>query len=332
MIHKTIISPMALGNGAYIVHKMLEENLHGYRCTTYNPKWTMIPFLLKFAAPFGNADIIHTPPDYAFFFNRKSAPLILTFHNYVLDRWMKQHSSFLQKTHYSLDLRLWTLLGVKRAHTITAVSNFTAELVKKDLKLTKPVKVIYNGIDTEHFIPASNKKDLNSDIRVLFSGNLTRRKGAQWLLPIANKLNKNIRIYYTEGLRKGRFFSHNPMLKSVGSVPYNEMPDQYNKTDILLMPTVREGFGLSVAEAMSCGLPIVASDCSAIPELVDEGKGGFLCPVGDVDAFAEKINILADSPELRYEMGEYNRAKAEEKFTLNRMVKEYKDLFDTILS
>lgn len=120
-------------------------------------------------------------------------------------------------------------------------------------------------------------------------------------------------------------------LISVGSVPFEEMPNLYRDMDILLMPTVREGFGLSVAEAMACGLPVVASGCSSIPELIDDYKGGFLCPVGDVNVFAEKINILAESPSLRKEMGEYNRAKVEKMFTLNRMVNEYKKLFEEVM-
>jgi glycosyltransferase involved in cell wall biosynthesis len=53
--------------------------------------------------------------------------------------------------------------------------------------------------------------------------------------------------------------------------------------------------------------------------------------VGDVNAFAEKINFLADSPKLRREMGEYNRAKVEKMFALDRMVKEYQELFDEVL-
>jgi glycosyltransferase involved in cell wall biosynthesis len=109
------------------------------------------------------------------------------------------------------------------------------------------------------------------------------------------------------------------------------MPKFYQHHDILIAPTVREGFGLATAEAMACGLPVVASDCSAIPELIDDGMGGFLCPVGDVKAFADKINLLADSPKLRNEMGEYNRAKIEKMFTLDRMVKEYQDLFQEVL-
>ena len=97
------------------------------------------------------------------------------------------------------------------------------------------------------------------------------------------------------------------------------------------MPTAREGLSLSVLEAMACGLPVVASNCSSLPELIDEGKGGFLCPVGDVAAFAEKINVLADAPELRRQMGEYNRAKVEKLFTLERMVSEYRELFESLL-
>ena len=97
------------------------------------------------------------------------------------------------------------------------------------------------------------------------------------------------------------------------------------------MPTVREGFGLSVAEAMACGLPVVVSDCSSLPELIDHGKGGYLCPVGNVDMFAEKINFLAENPDLRKQMGEYNRAKVEMMFSLDQMIENYKKLFEETL-
>ena len=108
------------------------------------------------------------------------------------------------------------------------------------------------------------------------------------------------------------------------------MPDIYRSKDLLLMPTVREGLPLAVLEAMACGLPVVASDCSSLPELIDHGKGGFLCPVGDVAAFAEKVNLLAESPALRREMGEYNRARVERMFTLDRMASEYEALFESV--
>ena len=331
MKNRRIISPMAWGNGAYVVHRLLERHLKTYQVVGYHPHWTLFPFLLPAAASTKGAGLIHTTPDYALFFYQKSIPMVLTFHNYVLDRWMRPYSSRAQKIHYATDLPLWTRLAIKKAHTITAVSHFTAHLVRKDLNISRPVKVIYNGVDVNQFTPASSAQPSRKEVRVFFSGNLIRRKGAHRLPSIAKQLQKNIRIFYTQGLRTRNSLSSHPKLQSVGSVPFEDMPNRYQEMDILLMPTVREGFGLAVAEAMACGLPVVASDCSAIPELIDNGKGGFLCPVGDVNAFAEKINLLADSPKLRREMGEYNRAKAEKMFTLDRMVREYQELFDEVL-
>jgi len=139
-------------------------------------------------------------------------------------------------------------------------------------------------------------------------------------------------IIYTSGLRASRMLADHSQLQCLKSVPYHKMPAVYQDADILLFPTVREGFGLAAAEAMSCGLPVVATDCSSLPELIDDGNGGFLCPLGDVDAFVEKIRLLAENPQLRREMGDYNRAKVEKMFTLDRMVRQYQELFEEVLS
>jgi len=329
--NKQIVSPIARGSGAFIIHRLLAEQIHNYRIESYSPLRTLMPLSIKFLASVNTVDLIHTTPDYAIFSAKKSVPLVITFHNYVLDKWMRQYSSFAQKIHYMSDLKLWTYLAVKRASAITAVSHYTAGLIKKEFGIESPVRVIYNGIDTDCFKPSLSIKPKAKEISIFFSGNLTSRKGAQWLPAISDRLDTNIRIYYTKGLRRQGSLPASNRLQSIGSVTFHDMPQRYRDMDILLMPTVREGFGLSVAEAMACGLPVVATNCSAVPELIDEGKGGFLCPAGDVDAFAEKLNILANSPKMRREMGEYNRSKVEKEFTLMRMVKEYDRLFHEIL-
>jgi glycosyltransferase involved in cell wall biosynthesis len=68
-----------------------------------------------------------------------------------------------------------------------------------------------------------------------------------------------------------------------------------------------------------------------MPELIEDGLGGFLCGLEQVDEFAEKINLLADSPSLRRQMGEFNRQRIETSFTLETMVQNYKDLFTEVL-
>jgi glycosyltransferase involved in cell wall biosynthesis len=323
----SIVSPMAMGSGAYVIHRLLERHIADYRVVPYHSKWIFIPFMLPMIAKIKHARLLHTVPDYAWFFYRNSIPLLLSFQNYVLDSWMRPHSNWLQKIHYATDLRLWTHLAVRKAKRITAVSDFTARLVRKDMQLSDPIKVIYNGVDTDHFTPGRDKWENPDEIRVFFSGNLTRRKGAQWLPEIAKFLNRGIKIYYTQGLRTKRTLPDQPQLQSIGPVSFEDMPDRYRQMDMLLIPTVREGLSVAVLEAMACGLPVVASNCSSLPEQIDEAKGGFLCPVGDTKAFAAKINLLADSPRLKNEMGHYNRCKVEKLFSIDKMVGAYKKLF-----
>jgi len=321
---------MATGNGAYIIQRILGNKIPDYHICGYNPYWTLCPPVLPFLCrQQGIPNIIHTTPDYAAFFKRGKIPLVVTFHNLILDSFMRRYSSLPQRIHYKTDLRFFTRKALSAATIVTAVSQFTAKLVKRELGYRGNIQVIYNGVDTNTFFPKQKKE--TELIKVLFSGNLTRRKGVDMLPLIADKLDANIKILYTSGLRTKKKLPAHPDLKNIGAVPYSYMPKVYQDTDILLFPTVREGFGLAIAEAMACGMPVVASNCSAIPELIDNGKGGFLCPVGDVDAFTEKINLLADSPKLRHEMGEYNRTKVEKMFTIDRMVNEYKDLFEKVL-
>jgi len=326
-----ILSPMATGNGAYIIHQILGNKISNYHICGYNPYWTLCPPALPFLCRRqGIPDIIHTTPDYAAFFKRGKIPLVITFQNFVLDKEAVVHGTLLQRIHHQTDLRFFTRKALSAATVVTAVSQFTAKLVKKELGYRGNVQVIYNGVDTNTFFPKQKKE--TELIKVLFSGNLTRRKGADMLPLIADKLDANIEILYTSGLRTKKKLPAHPNLKNIGAVPYSYMPKVYQDADILLFPTVREGLPLSVLEAMACGMPVAASNCSSLPELISDGKGGFLCPIGDVEAFAEKINLLADSPKLRHEMGEYNRSKVEKMFTIDRMVSEYKGLFEQALS
>jgi glycosyltransferase involved in cell wall biosynthesis len=325
-----IISPMPYGNGAYVVHKMLEKGIAGYSVAGYNPYWSLFPPSLFFLGRKGRADIIHTTPDYGIFFSKKGTPLVLTLHNFMLDRFMQRYSSLPQKIHYATDLRFFTLQSLEQAAAVTSVSRFTAQAARKELKYTGDIRVIYNGIDSALFKPLV-RKQAQGPIKVLFSGNLTKRKGAHLLPLIAEKLNKGIIIQYTRGLRTKAAHCTSSRLDDMGAIPYKDMPALYQQADILLFPTVREGLSLSAMEAMASGLPIVTTDCSSMSELVTEGRGGMLCGIESIDGFAEKINLLADSPGLRRAMGEFNRERIEKEFTLDRMLKSYQELFIQLL-
>lgn len=326
-----ISSSIAYGSGAYIVHDMLASNLDNYTVYPYHPNWTYFPPAIHY---FGDksADLVHVPIDYAIFSRLPGKPLISTFHSFVLDEYLQPYLSLAQKIHYKTDLKWFTKEALKVSKVVTCVSHYLEGMIKKKLNYDKEIRVIPNGIDTKKFTPGEFRGNKIGKIKVLFCGNLSRKKGIGFIPEILNHVSSNIELVYTAGLRGSNKFINHPRATSIGRIKYSDMPSLYNGVDILLFPTVREGFGLAAAEAMACGLPIVATDCSALPELVDNKKGGFLCLPGDAESFAEKINVLAESPGMRKEMGEYNRSKIEKEFTLDRMVNEYKNLFEEVLA
>lgn len=324
---------MPTGNGAYIVHRWLEDALDNYRVRGYNPYWTLLPPLLYLTgrSMLRTADVIHTTPDYGLFFEHGDTPMVLTLHNYMLDAYMRQYSSTLQKIHYATDLRWFTERSLSRASIVTAVSHFTARLAREHGGYEDDIRVITNGVDTDRFQPRRRHPAETGPLRVLFVGNLTRRKGADLLPAIAGLVNDNVIIQYTCGLRTRRGLPDSARLQRAGAVAYEDMPELYRSADVLLFPTVREGFPLAVVEAMASGLAIVASDCSSLPELVDEGRGGYLCPPGDAAAFAERLNRLSKAREVCADMGGYNREKAVDSYRFADMVEAYRRTFEESL-
>ncbi len=99
-----------------------------------------------------------------------------------------------------------------------------------------------------------------------------------------------------------------------GYVPEQEKVDYYRLADLLLFPSSMEGFGLTVAEAMSCELPVVVSDRGSLPELVADGEGGFLCDPSRPEGFVRKTLLLLSDPMLRRKFGSANRQRVDRLF------------------
>ena len=319
-----VLSPMPTGSGSIVVHRMLEQHLPGYRVEPYSPWWTLFPPGLAWFSRQKSA-LIHTGVDYGAFLDRPSRPLIVTFHNYVLDRFMRQFSSRLQWLHYRSDLRLFTRLSLRHAAAVTAVSEATACLVREDLGYKGEIIVIPNGIDASMFRPTVGP--VHSDFTALFSGNFTRRKGVHLLPGIAARLQRGHTIVCVGAQDTAQPLPQDSHIRFEKRVPYDRMPGFYTSCDALLLPTAREGMSLAVLEGMACGLPVVATDCPSMREVIEDGKGGFLCPAGDEAAFAERLQRLASQPGLRAEMGAFNRNRILARHDVMFMVERYQKLF-----
>lgn len=323
-----VLTPLPTGSGAIELHRALASHIEAVEIRPYSRWLELFPPAIGLSVG-GHADLVHTAPDHAAFLRQK-APLIATFHGYVLDKYMRQFGTALQRLHWRSDLRLWTSMALKKATMVTAVSQFVADLVRQDMKFDGEVRVIPNGVCTERFIPTPERRQ-DRKINILFCGNPSLRKGAHLLPDIAQQLDHACTIICATGRTNlPKRWRHHKLIE-LGPVAPDKMPEIYRHADILLMPTFREGFGLAVAEAMACGLPVVASNCSTMPELVVAQKGGILCPPGDITAFASALNELAEQPDLRKAMGQYNRQRIESSFSLLAMTRAYRCLYEEVL-
>jgi glycosyltransferase involved in cell wall biosynthesis len=98
--------------------------------------------------------------------------------------------------------------------------------------------------------------------------------------------------------------------------------------DIFALSSDYEGNPLSVIEAMAAGLPVVSTAVGGVPELLQNGKEGFIVPPGRVDEFSEAMMTLLNDSGLRRAMGAAAAARARENFDVSAMVRAYEELYD----
>ncbi|MBI4234572.1 MAG: glycosyltransferase family 4 protein [Chloroflexi bacterium] len=184
--------------------------------------------------------------------------------------------------------------------------------------------VIPNGIDVEHFargrepLPEFNDGKLN----LLFVGRLEKRKGLKHLLGAYSRLKweyPNLRLIVVGpgNLDKDCYrLMGERNLKDVvftGGVPYQDLPRFYHSAHIFCAPaTGKESFGIVLLEAMTAGVPIVASRIEGYASVVQEGAEGLLVPPKDDEALAEGIRRLIVDAALREALGQRGQAKARE--------------------
>ena len=101
--------------------------------------------------------------------------------------------------------------------------------------------------------------------------------------------------------------------------------------DVSCLSSVHEGVPIALIEAMAAGVPIVASDCGAVRDIVEDGEQGYLIPVGDVDRFADRLRLLAGDPDLRARLGKAGRARAEREFDIERTARAYEELLTELV-
>jgi glycosyltransferase involved in cell wall biosynthesis len=194
---------------------------------------------------------------------------------------------------------------------------------------TDHVSVVYYGVDPA-FVPGPPPSELLDRHRlrghpvVLFLGGLKPRKNLLLLLdiwaPVAARVPEARLVIAGGGPLRADLERHVRRLGLegrvvfTGYVPEAEKVAHFRLADVFLFPSAMEGFGFSVAEAMSAGVPVVASDRGSIPELVAEGQSGFVCDPSVPDRFVERLLLLLGDAALREKFGAAARERADRLF------------------
>ena len=174
-------------------------------------------------------------------------------------------------------------------------------------------KIIINGMGVDlGLFQAPSSRPLDRMPRIVFAGGVGIRKGVPWLLEAFARLSSKAELHligpvspdYEEVLRK-------QMGKNVfvrGALPGQELVSEYARGDIFCLPSLEEGYGMVIPQAMACGLPIVTTNVVGAADLLQNGLNGLIVAPADCVALSDALERLINDAPLRQSMGTHAHA------------------------
>jgi len=287
-------------------------------------------------------DVVHDPTGVTpFLFGAGRARTVVTVHDVF--PWSCPGTSTLLDT---LIYRCWLPRLLPRVDAVITVSQASKADIVHYLKVpTDRVHVIYEGVDAA-YRPLSNAEVAMIRARyglpegyILFVGSVEERKNLRRLLQAYAWLRETgiQRTLIVVGPRKWKYSGILATLKELnleehviftGYVPDADLPALYSGADLFVFPSLYEGFGLPPLEAMACGVPVVTSNTSSLPEVV--GDAGLMVDPYDVEALAEAMHRVLTDALLREELIHKGLERARQ-FTWGRAAQETIAVYQRVL-
>lgn len=170
------------------------------------------------------------------------------------------------------------------------------------------------GVELDLFRPAPERRAEDGRYRVLFVGQITQRKGISYLV----EGFRRAAVPGAELTLLGRIvgeerpWAAHPGIVQLPPVRFFDLPPVYHDADVFVLPSLIEGFPQTALQAMASGLPVVVSEHTFGEDVITDGVDGYVVPIRDADAIAERLRHLHANPELRASMGAAARRRAEE--------------------
>ena len=179
------------------------------------------------------------------------------------------------------------------------------------------ISVIPYGSPIETFQPQLKSDDC---FRVIFIGRFSPLKGIHYLLQAWKELKsknqlKNAQLVFVGENRfpqKWLEERYSGLYQQIPSVSHFSLNQYYSQASILVLPSLIDGFGLVVVEAMACGIPVIITANTGASDIITDGVEGFIIPIRDVEALKDKLEWCYSHPQELAEMGRAARRKAEE--------------------
>lgn len=215
---------------------------------------------------------------------------------------------------------------------------------KKDIAFLKPAEIfVVNNGSALLAGEEESQRGHNTPFRFLFLSNLLRSKGILDLVEVAKALKDGgyafrLDIVGNEGdISKQQLMARIEEFGLLNQVHYHgpkygdDKIPYFREADAFVFPTLNDAFGLVLIEAMQFGLPVIASNEGAIPEIVAQGESGHVYPKGDKAQLKQHMVSLMENPERARQMGKKGRAIYFEKFTIHAFEKNMQRVFNELL-
>jgi glycosyltransferase involved in cell wall biosynthesis len=243
-------------------------------------------------------------------------------------------------------LRLCEVLYIKSIPVFIAPSQCIAGILESFGVENEQIHVIRNGVDVSVFAPRNQnvtqeRSGLELGPTVLFTGRLVSHKGIDTILRAIPTILRDVpdaQFVFTGAGIPTPYLSalNDPMIKrSVRFLGYLgnyfDMSQVYSRATVFVLPSLFENCPMSVLEAMSCGIPVIATRVGGVPEIISSGENGILIPPQDAVALADKVVALLQDKRYASQLAQRGRRTIVEKFSASRMAAETVRLYEAML-
>jgi L-malate glycosyltransferase len=235
--------------------------------------------------------------------------------------------------------------GIEKSDYVTAVSNSLVKQTYDLLKTHKFIDTVYNFIDerVHRKINSQALKEnlhIHNDEKVII--HVSNFRPVKRVADVVRTFSKMVQHVPAKLLLVGDGPEMSMVCNLVTELGLREkvlflgkqdnVEDLYSLSDLMLLLSEKESFGLVALEAMACGVPCIGTNVGGIPEVIEDGVSGFICNVGDIEGIADKALSLLMDPICYERFSKQSLQAVQERFNANLIVQQYEDIYFRLLS